>query len=72
MGGGGWYKNIIEIFLSQVEMRMLMLIWMLMFLLTLNMIITVNSNVIGNSDVKDNGMVMIVVVVYINNNIMEL
>ena len=45
---------------------------MLMFLLTLNMIITVNSNVIGNSDVKDNGMVMVVVVVHINNNIMEL
>ena len=45
---------------------------MLMFLLTLNMIITVNSNVIGNSGVKDNGMVMVVVVVHINNNIMEL
>ena len=45
---------------------------MLMFLLTLNTISIVNSNVIGNSDVKDNGMVMVVVVVHINNNIMEL
>ena len=69
-GGGGEVvynkENITEIYLSQVEMRMLRVMWMLV--LTLNSSIIGKRNVVGNSDVKDNGMVIAVVKVYNNNN----